>query len=54
MGNCAGYCTGELDDKQNDHHMKNSFNKQDLQVSSKHNDFERQYGKPLNSPVTTT
>jgi hypothetical protein len=45
MGNCAGYCTGENEDK-NEHHIKNSFNQRDLQVS-KDADFEVRYGKYL-------
>lgn len=38
MGNCAGYCTGEAEEK-NEHHTKNNFNKIDLQDL----DFEKTY-----------
>lgn len=43
MGNCAGYCTGENEEK-NEHHIKNSFNQKDLQVGNDNN-FEAVYGK---------
>ena len=42
MGNCAGYCTGEGEDK-NEHHIKSSFNYKDLQADND-NDFESKYG----------
>jgi hypothetical protein len=42
MGNCAGYCTGEGEDK-NEHHIKSSFNYKDLQANND-NDFESKYG----------
>ena len=44
MGNCAGYCAqgqGESEEGQ----IRQSFNKQDMTLNNKFNDFEKQYGK---------